>query len=143
MKINLKDMYPFVKEDQIIEIDEDIYNVFKNYDRQEKNYKEKVRRNRAYYSLDRKDGIENNIAIIMKTPQEIFEDNELNAILVRIIYNLPDKQRKRIYMYYYMNMNMNKIAELEGVHRSRISASIKIAKKNMKNILINYYKSNK
>jgi RNA polymerase sigma-70 factor (ECF subfamily) len=139
MKVNLKDIYPFVNNNQIIEIDEAVYDVFKEYERQEKNYREKVRRNRAFYSLDRNDGIENSVVIYVRTPQEEFEIEELTRTLMKGINKLPVKQARRIYMFYFMDMSMRQIAKIEGVHRSRISASILLGLKNMRKSIEKYY----
>lgn len=138
MKINLKDIYPFISEDQFIDINEDVYDVFSEYDRQEKNYREKVRRNRAYYSLDRNDGIENNVVIFIRTPQEEFDKKELEDMLIVAIHKLPSKQARRIYMYYYLNMSVKQIARIEKVHRCRINASILLGLRNLKELIDDY-----
>lgn len=137
MKINLKDFYHFIESDQIVEISDAVYDVFEEYERQEKNYREKIRRNKAYYSLDRSDGIENSIVILVATPPELLAQKEVEEMLYKAIQQLPYKQARRLYMYYYLNMSMRQIAKSEKVHRSRISASIMLGLKNLRLMLEN------
>lgn len=136
MEINLKDLYPFISEDQMLEVNNDVFEVFKEFERQEKNYREKVRRNRAYYSLDRDDGIENSgIIIIVNSPAIILEQKELEYAVLKAINLLPRKQSRRIYKYFYLDMTMTEIALQEKVHLSRVSSSISLGLKKLHNLL--------
>lgn len=60
-KINLRDYYPFYKEDFFIEVEDQIAELLKEFDIQETSYQRYIRRYKAYYSLDVDNGIENSI----------------------------------------------------------------------------------
>ena len=56
--INLRDYYPFYTSDYFMEVPEDVVEMFKEFDRKEAAYRLRTYRHKAYYSLDRNDGIE-------------------------------------------------------------------------------------
>ncbi|RGC88117.1 sigma-70 family RNA polymerase sigma factor [Thomasclavelia ramosa] len=95
----------------------------------------KVRRNKAYYSLDRNDGIELLSIKKTKTPEVIFFENEIKSILYSAIEKLPKMQAERIILYYFQGMSYKEIAKIQNVHRTAVSKSIAIGLKNLKNIL--------
>lgn len=142
MKINLKEIYSHIKEDIILDIDDAIYELFADYERQEKNYRERVRKNRAYYSLDREDGIENGTIQQVDTVVKTIEERELEQLMLSALMSIPDKQASRIYKYFFLEMTMTEIALQEGVHKSRVSSSIAIGLKNLKKIIEKNYMQN-
>ena len=97
----------------------------------------KVRRNKAYYSLDRNDGIELLSIKKTKTPEVIFFENEIKSILYSAIEKLPKMQAERIILYYFQGMSYKEIAKIQNVHRTAVSKSIAIGLKNLKNIYYN------
>lgn len=134
-KISLGKYYYFVKNDIQIEIDDDIFEVLELYRRKEHAYREKLRRNKAYYSLDRHDGIELTAIRKTKTPEVIFFENEIKSILYSAMEKLPKIQAERIILYYFKEMSYEEIAKMQNVHRTAISKSIAIGLKNLKKIL--------
>ena len=72
----------------------------------------KVRRNKAYYSLDRNDGIELLSIKKTKTPEVIFFENEIKSILYSAIEKLPKMQAERIILYYFQGMSYKEIAKM-------------------------------
>lgn len=134
-KISLGKYYYFVKSDIQIEIEDDIFEVLELYKRKEHAYREKVRRNKAYYSLDCNDGIELSAVRKTKTPEIIFFEKEIKLLLYSAINKLPKIQAERIILYYFQEMSYEEIAKIQNVHRTAVSKSIAIGLKNLKNIL--------
>ena len=56
--INLKDFYPFYTSDCFMEIPDEVAAAMAEFDRKEAAYRLRTYRHKAYYSLDRNDGIE-------------------------------------------------------------------------------------
>lgn len=131
-KISLGKYYYFVKNNIQIEVDDDIFEILESYRRKDHTYREKVRRNKAYYSLDRNDGIELSAIRKTKTPEVIFFENEIKAILYSAIEKLPKIQAERIILYYFQEMSYEEIAKMQNVHRTAVSKSIAVGLKNLK-----------
>ena len=81
--------------------------------------------NKAYYSLDHDNGIENAVINRPLTPEEILEDKQRREQLYAAVMALPDKQAKRIYARFYLGMTPTEIAKAEGVDVSRVRDSIR------------------
>lgn len=56
--INLRDHYPFYHNDLFIEVSDEVADALQEAERQERNYLRRVVYNKAFYSLDTGDGIE-------------------------------------------------------------------------------------
>ena len=56
--INLRDYYPFYTSDCFMEVSDEVAEMFKEFDRKEANYRLRTYRHKAYYSLDRDNGLE-------------------------------------------------------------------------------------
>ena len=56
--INLRDYYPFYTSDCFMEGSEEVAEMFKEFERKEAAYRLRTYRHKAYYSLDRDDGLE-------------------------------------------------------------------------------------
>mgnify|MGYP001161536042 FL=1 len=70
-KINLRDLYPFYKSDFLIEIADEVVELIKQIERKEHADYERIRVNKAYYSLDADDGIERDIVLLVLSLEEI------------------------------------------------------------------------
>ena len=68
--INLRDYYPFYTSDYFMEVPEDVVEMFKEFDRKEAAYRLRTYRHKAYYSLDRNDGIEHEALFVAFSPYE-------------------------------------------------------------------------
>ena len=123
--INLRDYYPFYTSDCFMEVSEEIADMFKEFDRKEAAYRLRSYRHKAYYSLDRDDGLEHEAVFVALSPHELYERKVTMQELHAAIASLPDKQAKRIYARYYLGMTVNEIAEVEGVDPSRVRDSIR------------------
>lgn len=125
--INLKDYYPYYKQDTFLAVPDDLAEVFEEYQKKESAYQRKKYRHKAHYSLDRDDGIEHNILFVSLSPDEIYEYRLTNQQLHAAIVSLPDKQAKRIYAHYFMGMSKTDIAKAEGVSKVTVGDSINLA----------------
>ncbi|UUZ97846.1 hypothetical protein LJK87_33380 [Paenibacillus sp. P25] len=72
-KINLRDMYPFLKSDVWVDVDEEVANEIRRFDLEESAYRLRTYRHRAYFSLDRNDGIEQHVLFLSISPEEYYE----------------------------------------------------------------------
>lgn len=137
--INLKEYYEHITRDTYIDIPDEVYEVFEKSRKDEEAYQSKVYYHKAFYSLDRDDGIEHSAIFVSSSPAEIYERKLTNAELHTAIANLPDKQAKRIYAYYFLGMSMTDIAKAEGVNKSQITRSIKKGLSSMEKFLKTFY----
>lgn len=139
-KVNLKDLYYYIQNDIEVEVDDDIYELIILLKRKEHAYREKIRRNKAYYSLDRNDGIENEAIKKVKSPEEIFNEKNEQIELLDLIRKLPEKQAERIIAYFYYDLSVGEIARIQGVHQTTVSESILLGIKNLKKLISNPFK---
>ena len=75
--INLKDFYYWYTQDQLIEVSDEVAEVFKADARYEMAYQRRLSRHKAQYSLDCDDGIEYSACLHEPTPQELLDRMEL------------------------------------------------------------------
>ena len=68
--INLRDYYPFYTSDCFMEVSEEVAEMFKEFDRKEAAYRLRTYRHKAYYSLDRDDGLEHEAVFVALFPHE-------------------------------------------------------------------------
>lgn len=122
--INLKEYYPFYDCDLFIEIDDDLAQQLKQWERDEQTLQRKRLRHRAYFSLDVGNGIENDITFISCTPDELYERKITREQLHQAIAALPDKQGKRIYARFFLGMSYACIAKAEGVRMDSVKESV-------------------
>lgn len=137
MKINLKDIYPFIHTDYEIEVSDEVAECFAVSKRAEHAYDERTRYNRAYYSLDMNAGLDGHILYIAKSPEEVFERKLTIGQLYQAMNTLSKKQLSRIYSHYFIGMPLTKIAAIEGTAVSSIHRSIQAGMKNIKKYLEN------
>ena len=122
--INLKDYYDHIGIDTYIDIPDEVFDIFEEYRKAEQAYQSRIRYHKAYYSLDRGDGIEHSALFVSLSPNEIYERKLTNEQLHAAIATLPDKQAKRIYAHYFLGMSVTAIAKTEGVNKSQVTRSI-------------------
>ena len=75
--INLRDFYPYYTMDSFIEVPDEVAEAMAEFDRKEAAYRLRTYRHKAYYSLDREDGIEHSALFVALSPCEIYERNEM------------------------------------------------------------------
>ena len=135
--INLRDYYPFYTSDYFMEVPEDVVEMFKEFDRKEAAYRLRTYRHKAYYSLDRNDGIEHEALFVALSPHELYERKVTMEQLHAAIAALPYKQAKRIYAHYFLGLTESAIAKSEGVSVASISESIQRGLRNLEVFLKN------
>ncbi|WP_027399878.1 sigma-70 family RNA polymerase sigma factor [Anaerovorax odorimutans] len=135
-KINLRKYYPdFYKTDYIIDVPDEVATLMDTYEHADAAYYLRRYRHKAYYSLDRGDGIEYEILFVALNPCEIYESKVTAEQLHAAISALPDKQAKRIYAHYFMGMSKSSIAKAEGIGESAVRDSINRALQNIEKLL--------
>lgn len=133
--INLRDFYPFYHFDFSIEVTDETAEQLRQFSRKDHADFERRRVYKAYYSLDAGDGIENDIILLVLSPEEIYERKMSNQELYAAINSLPEKQAKRIYAYFFLGMSKVEIAKIEGVDPNSIRGSIERGLKRMEKFL--------
>lgn len=134
--INLRVLYPeYYTKDEFITIPDHIESELRRFTQQDTAYRIRTYRHKAYYSLDRNDGIENDIVFVAASPEELYERKLTNEQLYAAINSLPEKQAKRIYAYYFLNMDEPSIARADGVSQQAIHTSIKKGLKHIEKYL--------
>lgn len=92
--INLRDYYPFYTSDCFMEVSEEVAEMFKEFDRKEAAYRLRTYRHKAYYSLDRDDGLEHEAVFVALSPHELYERKVTMQELHAAIANLPGQTGK-------------------------------------------------
>ena len=119
--INLKQYYPFCKEDIFVEVSDEIVEAFLLDKRAEAARERKMFRYKAFYSLDCNDGIEN-AAIGWAQPspedyliekEELAEYEELIRRLYEAISSLPPMQARRVHARYMLGMKVKDIPVMD------------------------------
>lgn len=135
--INLRDYYPFYTSDYFMEVSDEVAEMFKEFDRKEAAYRLRTYRHKAYYSLDRDDGLEHEAVFVALSPHELYERKVTMQELHAAIASLPDKQAKRIYAHFILGMTKQDIARAEGVHEKVVRVAIERGLRHLEKILKN------
>lgn len=131
-RINLKNYYPYYMEDCIIEVTDELESFLRVCKAREKAYKEKIRYNKAYYSLEWNNNVDNDGGKTSISAEEEFERRLAIKELYLALNGLSDIQMRRVYAYYFLGMNQSEIAKAEGTKVPAISKSIDRGLKKMK-----------
>lgn len=129
----------FYTTDFFMEVSEEVAEMFKEFDRMEAAYRLRTYRHKAYYSLDREDGLEHEAVFVALSPHELYERKVTMQELHSAIASLPDKQAKRIYAHFILGMSQTEIAQAENVAKSRVSESIQRGLRSLEKILKNSF----
>ena len=90
--INLKDFYYWYLTDELVEVPDEVAEELMASKRREAAHAERVRFNKAYYSLDCDDGIEYSACLHEPSPQELMERKELFFRLWNALNSLSEIQ---------------------------------------------------
>ena len=123
--INLRDYYPFYTHDEFVEVSDEVLAELRADRRYEKHHEQRVRRNKAFYSLDLDDGIEASaLACYNDNPERIFAMMENHCRLCRALNSLPEIQGRRVEAHYLLGKTQTEIAEAEGVTKESVNIAI-------------------
>lgn len=134
MIINLRDFYPYYTCDALVEVADEIGAVLLESKWEEKNYWNRLGYHKAYYSLDRGDGIEYDTVEKPMTPEEALIHKAVIAELYAAFASLPE-QAKRLYAFFFLGMSKAEIARAETVDERAVRDSIERGLKKMEKYL--------
>lgn len=137
-RINLKHCYPYYTSDCFVEVPDHIASQMHTFKNQEAAYRLRTYWYKAYFSLDRDDGIENDILLLTPSAEDLAEHHFQQEWLLSAIRELPEVQGRRIYSFYFLGMRKHKIAQIEGVNESNVRKSIARGLVRLKKILENF-----
>lgn len=139
--VNLKKYYyPLFTKDTFIEVSDEVAEALLLMHREENNRIRKMYYHKAYFSLDREDGIENDaLCGFEKSPEEILMEQEEERFfrlslerLEEALSCLTPTQQRRIRARYLSGMTIQGIAASEGVSVSVVSESIRSGLKKLR-----------
>lgn len=133
--INLRDYYPVYTEDTFVEVSDEVAAFFAEDKRRQANYAQYIRYHKAFYSLDRGDGIETAVLHKPEQPDELLMQTEGKQELERALAALSEVQRRRIVQNIVLQMSQQEIARKEGVQRGSVCESVSRGLANMRKIL--------
>lgn len=136
-KINLRAYYPFYTHDCFMDVSDEVAELFKEFERREAAYRLRTYRHKAYYSLDREDGIEHETLFVALSPWEIYKRKITTQELEAALASLPEKQANRIYAHFILGISKSEIARSEGVDERAVRGAIERGLKNMEQFLKN------
>lgn len=140
IQINLRDFYPeCYRSDCFVEVPEELAMQLRLWKLADEARRIKILRNKAYYSLDRDDGIASAVALSFPSIEVLIEKQEEKQLLYSKIALLPRQQRRRIYAHYFLEMDIRQIAELERVSQSAVYASIDRGLRRLQKLLRNSF----
>lgn len=137
-KINLKDFFYWYITDEEIVVSDEVAAVLRSDKRYEERHYERCKRNKANYSLDAGDGIENHIVEFDLSAQEILERKEQYMRLCRALNSLPDVQGRRIDACIILGKSYREVAQAEGVSIVAVHNSIQRGLEAMKKYMRNF-----
>lgn len=133
--INLKDFYYWYLTDELVEVPDEVAEALMASKRREAAHAERVRYNKAYYSLDCDDGIEYSACLHEPSPQELMDRKELFFRLWNALNSLPEIQGRRVDAHLILGKSYRQIAREEGVDKSAVRCSVKCGIERMKKYL--------
>ncbi len=137
--INLRDFYSTLyNQDAFYDVPDEVAELLILYQKKEKAQREYIRYHKAYYSLDRNQGIENAALSFVQSPEELYVFKIVQELLYSAMSELTDKQLERLYAHFFLGMSYAKIAHMQGVDRSTVRQSVKSALSRLKKKINNF-----
>ena len=133
--INLKQFYPWYEHDEYIDVSDEVAKELAAGKRYEAAYQKRIRRHKAYYSLDVGDGIEYAVCTMEPSPAELLLRQEQFEQLCRALNTLSEKQGRRVEANVLRGKKIVEIAQEEGVSARAVSESIRRCLENMRKFL--------
>ncbi len=137
--INLRNFYPWYTHDEFMEVSDTVAAELLAGIRYEKTYKQRVKRNKAYYSLDAGDGIESEATYAELSAHQVYELKLRFCRLCMALNSLPETQGRRVEAHYILGISITDIARAEGVDKSAVRTAIKRGLRDMKKYLKNFF----
>lgn len=137
--INLRDYYPHYTQDQLIEVPDEVAALFSEFEHREAAYRLRTYRHKAYYSLDRDDGIEHEAVFVSLSPWEHYERKVTAQELRAALSSLPEIQARRVYAHCVLGISKAELARAEGVSEKVVRTAIDRALRNMEKRLKNFF----
>ena len=95
--INLRDFYSTLyNQDAFYDVPDEVAELLILYQKKEKAQREYIRYHKAYYSLDRNQGIENAALSFVQSPEELYVFKIVQELLYSAMSELTDKQLERL-----------------------------------------------
>ena len=137
-EINLREYYPFYNMDVYLEVSDEIAGQLDRFKLDEEAHRVRVLRAKAYFSLDRGDGIEKDALQKPPQPLELILKAEQVAHLDAALRALSDCQRRRLLAFYLYGQSKSQIAREEGVSENSVRDSIQGGLMRLKKSLKNF-----
>ena len=137
-EINLREYYPFYNMDVYLEVPDEIAGQLDRFKLDEEAHRVRVLRAKAYFSLDRGDGIEKDALQKPPQPLELILKAEQAERLDTALRSLSDRQRRRLLTFYLDGKSKSQIAREEGVSENSIRESIQSGLTCLKKTLKNF-----
>ena len=122
--INLKEFFYWYITDEPCVVSDEVAAVLRSDKRYEERHYERCKRNKANYSLDAGDGIENAICEHEPDAQELMDRKEEFMRLCHALNSLPEIQGRRVDAHIILGQSLREIAAAEDVSVKCVSVSI-------------------
>lgn len=136
-EINLRDYYPYYREDLFIELPDEIVGSMKPYLTEEQSHWRRMRKHKVY-SIECVD-LDGHVLFPPPTPDELYEHKVTCHELCDALRRLPRKQMERLVAHFIFGIRISDIARVEGLHHSSVEESIERGLRNLAKILINVF----
>ena len=135
IKINLRHYYPHYTSDVFIEVPDDIAIDLHTFENEDAAFRMRRSRNRAFYSLDREDGLEREMQFSAPSSEDSFFREHMECSLFSALQELPIAQARRIYAHYILGMSNLAIARVEGINEGNVRKSVSRGLRRLQKIL--------
>lgn len=137
-EINLREYYPFYNMDVYLEVSDEIAGQLDRFKLDEEAHRVRVLRAKAYFSLNRGDGIEKDALQKPPQPLELILKAEQAERLNAALRSLSERQRRRLLAFYLDGKSKSQIAREEGVSENSVRDSIQGGLMRLKKSLKNF-----
>ena len=139
IKINLRHYYPHYTSDVFIEVPDAIAIQLHTFENEDAAFRMRRNRNRAFYSLDREDGLEREMQFSVPSSEDGFFREHQACSLFSALQELPIAQARRIYAHYILGMSNLAIARVEGVNEGNVRKSVSRGLRRLQKILMEFH----
>lgn len=130
--INLRDFFYWYTNDEPIVVSDEIAAELQSDKRYEPTHQRRLKRNKAQYSLDAEDGIENSACEFEPSPEDLVIRAETFERLCRALNDLPEAQGRRVDACVILGKRYSEVARAEGMSAGAISEAVQRGLRNMR-----------